>query len=114
MKNYETISFENVSGIGTVWLNRPDVHNALNQQMILEVIDCFESQNDNPEVRIIILRGRGKSFCAGADLNYMKGIATFGFEENYQDSLKLAKCFNAIFYLDIIFILTFWYNIIND
>jgi methylglutaconyl-CoA hydratase len=97
MKNYETISFDNVNGIGTVWLNRPDVHNALNQQMILEVIDCFESQNDNPEVRIMVLRGRGKSFCAGADLNYMKGIATFGFDENYQDSLKLAKCFNAIY-----------------
>jgi len=44
-----------------------------------------------------MIRGRGKSFCAGADLNYMKGIAQFGFEENYQDSKRLAKCFNAIY-----------------
>jgi methylglutaconyl-CoA hydratase len=49
------------------------------------------------EVRIVVLRGRGPSFCAGADLNYMKGIAAFGFDENYADSLQLAKCFNTIY-----------------
>jgi methylglutaconyl-CoA hydratase len=97
MKKFETIEFEVKDNMGTVWLNRPDVHNALNQQMINEVIECFESVNNEPDVRIVLLKGRGKSFCAGADLNYMKGIATFGFEENYQDSLRLAKCFNTIY-----------------
>ncbi|MCX6257313.1 MAG: enoyl-CoA hydratase-related protein [Bacteroidia bacterium] len=97
MMNYQTIAFEENNGIGTVSLNRPDVHNALNQQMIAEVIDCFTAVNKEPGVRIVVLRGKGKSFCAGADLNYMKGIAGFGFEENYQDSLNLAKCFYTIY-----------------
>jgi methylglutaconyl-CoA hydratase len=97
MKKYETLEIEVIDNVGTIWMNRPDLHNALNQQLIAELIDCFESVNSEADIRIVVLRGRGKSFCAGADLNYMKGIATFGFEENYQDSLKLAKCFNAIY-----------------
>ncbi len=97
MQTYRTIEFELKENTGTVWLNRPDVHNALNEQMISEIISCFEELNMMKDVRIVILRGRGKSFCAGADLNYMKGIAEFGFDENYQDSKRLAKCFNAIY-----------------
>ena len=97
MKNYQNIEFELTKNIGTVWLNRPDKHNAMNAKMIAEIIDCFEEINNMGDVRIAVLRGRGKSFCAGADLNYMKGIAEFGFEENYQDSLRLAKCFNVIY-----------------
>ena len=97
MKAFETIEFELNGTIGTVWMNRPDVHNALNEKMISEIIECYEELNKRNDVRIVILRGRGKSFCAGADLNYMKGIATFGFEENYQDSKRLAKCFNIIY-----------------
>ena len=97
MKKYETIEIVMAGNVGAVWMNRPDLHNALNQEMIAELIDCFESINHEVDIRIVILRGRGKSFCAGADLNYMKGISTFGVEENYQDSLKLAKCFNAIY-----------------
>ena len=97
MKTYETIEFEIKDSIGIVWLNRPDIHNAFNSQMIKDIIDCFESLNNEKDVRIAVLKGRGKSFCAGADLNYMKNIATFGFEENYHDSLSLAKCFYAIY-----------------
>jgi len=97
MKTYETLQIEIENNIGIVWLNRPDLHNALNQQMISELIDCFEEINHKKDIRIVVLKGKGKSFCAGADLNYMKGIAKFGFEENYQDSLRLAKCFNTIY-----------------
>ena len=97
MKTYQNIELKLEDKIGTVWLNRPDKHNAMNAEMIAEIIDCFESLNDNKNVHIVLLRGRGKSFCAGADLNYMKGIAEFGYEENYQDSLKLARCFNVIY-----------------
>lgn len=97
MKTYINIDFELNGTVGTVWLNRPDKHNAMNAEMIAEIIDIFEALNDDPEVKIVVLRGRGKSFCAGADLNYMKGIAEFGFDENYQDSLKLARAFNVIY-----------------
>lgn len=97
MKTYQNIEFELKEKVGTVWLNRPEKHNAMNAEMISEIIDCYENISGMPEVRIVLIRGRGKSFCAGADLNYMKGIAQFGFEENYQDSLNLAKCFNVIY-----------------
>lgn len=95
--NYSHIEFEISNHAGIVWLNRPEVHNAMNAEMIAEIVSAFEAVQDMDEVRYVILRGRGKSFCAGADLNYMKGIAGFGFEENYQDGLKLAKCFNTIY-----------------
>lgn len=97
MSNYNNIELEIQGQIGTVWLNRPDKHNAMNAEMIQEIIACFQALNDREEVRVVVLRGRGKSFCAGADLNYMKGIAEFGYEENYNDSLKLAKSFNAVY-----------------
>ncbi len=97
MKNFDTIEFEQQNNISTIWLNRPDKHNALNDKMISEIIECFEEINKMKNIRIVILKGRGKSFCAGADLNYMKAIAEFGYEENYKDSLKLAKCFNVIY-----------------
>jgi len=97
MKPYKNLEIELENTVCTVWLNRPEKHNAMDAEMIAEIIDCFESLNDEQEVRIIVIRGRGKSFCAGADLNYMKSIAGFGFEENYHDSLKLAKCFNVIY-----------------
>jgi len=94
---YETIIFEIKEGVGSVSLNRPEVHNAMNEQMISEITDCYTKINTMSDVRVVIIRGNGKSFCAGADLNYMKGIASFGHEENYQDSLKLAKCFYVIY-----------------
>lgn len=97
MRKFENIEFELKDNIGTVWFNRPDKHNALNDVMISEIIECFEEINKIDDIRIAIIRGRGKSFCAGADLNYMKGIAEFGYKENYKDSLRLAKCFNVIY-----------------
>ena len=95
--NYSNIEFEKTGHAGIIWLNRPDVHNAMNAEMIGEIVDAFEKLGEIDDVRFVLLRGRGKSFCAGADLNYMKGIAKFGFDENYQDGLKLAKCFNTIY-----------------
>ena len=97
MEKYENIEFEIKENVGTIWLNRPEKHNAMNAQMMSEIIDCYEKVNEIEDVRVVIIRGRGKSFCAGADLNYMKGIAEFGHEENYQDSLRLANCFNIIY-----------------
>jgi methylglutaconyl-CoA hydratase len=95
--NYNNIEFEQSENVGIIWLNRPDVHNAMNAEMIAELIDAFEMVNGMDDIRFVMLRGRGKSFCAGADLNYMRGIAEFGYDENYQDGLKLAKCFNTIY-----------------
>lgn len=96
MKEHSTIIVEKTENVITIWLNRPEVHNSMNALMIEELTDAFSSIIDE-EVRAVLLRGKGKSFCAGADLNYMKEIASFGIAENKADSLKLAKLFNSIY-----------------
>jgi methylglutaconyl-CoA hydratase len=97
MSKYSTIEFEKTADLGIIWLNRPDIHNAFNEVMIQEVIDCVEEVNEKEDIRIMILRGRGKSFCAGADLNWMRGVAQYTFEQNFKESLNLSKCFFTIY-----------------
>jgi methylglutaconyl-CoA hydratase len=97
MTIYTTIEFEKQADLGTIWLNRPEIHNAFNEIMIRELIDCFEAINGMDDIRIVILRGRGKSFCAGADLNWMRDVARYSFEQNYKESLNLSKCFFTIY-----------------
>ncbi len=97
MKNYQTLEIEIKDNVGTIFFNRPKVHNAFNEVMILEIISSIKELNDNGDVRIIVLRGRGKSFCAGADLNWMRDVAKYSYEQNYQESLQLAKCFYEIY-----------------
>ena len=69
MKFLEVIEKE--QGVVEVWMNRPELHNAFNAELIEEMITLFESFKDQ---RLIILSGRGTSFCAGADLNWMKSM----------------------------------------
>jgi len=97
MKSYQTIEFEKQNDLGIVWLNRPKIHNAFNETMISEVIDVFEAINEMDDIRVAVLRGRGKSFCAGADLNWMRDVAKYSYEENYKESLNLSKCFYTIY-----------------
>jgi len=96
MKEHRTIIVEKTENIITIWLNRPEVHNAMNELMIEELTDVFTSTTDE-EIWAVLLRGKGKSFCAGADLNYMKEIASFGIADNKADSMKLANLFNSIY-----------------
>lgn len=97
MKNYQTIEFEKKDDLGIVWLNRPEIHNAFNEVMISELIDVFEAINELDDIRVVVLRGRGKSFCAGADLNWMRGVANYSYEQNFKESLNLSKCFYTIY-----------------
>ncbi len=86
-------------GVLTITLNRPDVHNAFDDEMIIslsEYINGLESDNQNDHVRLIVLTGAGKSFCAGADINWMKRMKDYTASENYEDSLALAGLFHAI------------------
>jgi methylglutaconyl-CoA hydratase len=94
---YQTIEFEKQGDLGIVWLNRPEIHNAFNEVMISELISCFEEINKMDEVRIAILRGRGKSFCAGADLNWMRDVARYSYDQNLKESLNLSNCFFTIY-----------------
>jgi methylglutaconyl-CoA hydratase len=98
MKTYQTIQVSEQKGVREVILNRPEVHNAMNERMIRELTEVFRSITPaNKLPRLVMLRGNGKSFCAGADLNYMKGISAFGFEENVEDGKRLAVLFRSIY-----------------
>jgi len=79
-----------------VILNRPDVHNAFEPKMIERLTQIFEDASSDKDLRCIILSGKGKSFCAGADLEWMKSMAKFTFEQNTRDSENLFKMFASI------------------
>lgn len=97
MNEYTTVELEIVRDVATVWLNRPKIHNAFNEKMISELIDVFNQIDKDERIRAVILRGRGKSFCAGADLNWMRNVANYSYEQNYAESYNLSKCFYAIY-----------------
>lgn len=81
------------SGLATVTLNRPDVHNAFHDGLIAELTGVFEMLSKDAGVRVVLLTGEGKSFSAGADLHWMKSMKGYSREENRQDALKMARMF---------------------
>ena len=95
MKPYQTIETDLQDRVLTVWLNRPEIHNAFDETMLREVTDCFEHLD--PGILCVVLRGRGRSFCAGVDLKWMRSISKNSYDQNYQESLLLSKCFFAIY-----------------
>jgi methylglutaconyl-CoA hydratase len=97
MQEFSIIELVISQNVATVSLNRPDIRNAFNEVMISELILCFESLQQREDIRIIVLRGNGKAFCAGADLNWMRDVAKYSYEENYHESLQLSKCFYTIY-----------------
>ncbi len=84
------------NGICFITLDRPEVHNAFNDEMIAALTDEFLALENDDSVRVVIITGNGKSFCAGADLNWMKRMKDYSMEENIADSKKLAGLFHAI------------------
>ncbi|MDP1622861.1 MAG: enoyl-CoA hydratase-related protein [Bacteroidales bacterium] len=95
MSTYKTIETNFDNGVLTVWLNRPEVHNAFDETMLRELTHCFEKLD--PSVLCVVLRGKGKSFCAGVDLNWMKSASQNSYNQNYTESLLLSKCFLSIY-----------------
>jgi len=98
-KAYQTITFKIENQIARIFLNRPEVHNAFNDIMILELSDVFKRISEDERVRIVVLTGNGQSFCAGADLNWMKRVINFSYEENLKESLQLAELFYLMYTL---------------
>jgi methylglutaconyl-CoA hydratase len=76
--------------VAEVWLNRPDVRNAFNDEVIAELTQTFQQLAAQPELRVVLLSGRGKAFCAGADLNWMRAMADYSWEQNRADAQRLA------------------------
>ena len=82
--------------MGLLVLNRPDLHNAFNETMIAELTAAFAALDLDPAVRAVILGANGKSFCAGADLNWMKRMSGYTFEQNFADAQALAGMLHAL------------------
>ncbi|WP_374616435.1 enoyl-CoA hydratase/isomerase family protein [Thauera aminoaromatica] len=88
--SYETLEIVRTAGVATIWMNRPDVHNAFNAQLIADLTTaCIELDADQA-VRAVVLAGRGRSFSAGADLNWMKAAGEASEAENFADAMRLA------------------------
>ena len=83
-------------GVASVTLNRPEVHNAFDATLIAELTKVFAELNTNKNVRLAVLSGAGKSFCAGGDLNWMRSMKDFSREENIADSKTLATMYATI------------------
>lgn len=83
-------------GVATITLNRPEVHNAFDDRMIAELTRTFKQVGQSNSVRVMVLRANGKSFCAGADLNWMKRMAQYSYEENVADANALAEMLHTL------------------
>ncbi|MHA2304250.1 MAG: enoyl-CoA hydratase-related protein, partial [Candidatus Hodarchaeales archaeon] len=97
MDKYETIVIERQDHVAIITLNRPDVHNAFNPDMIEELTTAFKISGNDQDLRAIVLTGNGKSFSAGADINYMKSSKDFSLEENHDDAFRLEQLFHTIY-----------------
>jgi methylglutaconyl-CoA hydratase len=96
MSDYEHLSRTDEGPVATVALRRPEARNALNAALIGEVARCFEELAEDEGVRVVVLAGEGPSFCAGADVGYMRDTAGFSYEENLEDARRLANMFLAV------------------
>src|SRR5258705_6691225 len=96
---YATIEIQAGQGVAVLWLNRPEVRNAFNETMIAELSSAFGELDANPDVRAVVLAGRGKVFCAGADLNWMKRMAELDFDGNREDALLFGGMLSRLYFM---------------
>jgi methylglutaconyl-CoA hydratase len=88
-------------GVAQVTLNNPDKHNAFDDQMIIQLTEAFHTVAANPDVRIMLLKSEGKSFSAGADLEWMKRMASYSYQQNLNDARALAAMLKALHQMPI-------------
>ena len=92
-----TLDIQRVSPhVAEVWLNRPEVRNAFNDGVIQELTAVFTTLGADADLRAIVLGGRGKAFCAGADLSWMRSMADYSWEQNHADASGLARMLWAL------------------
>lgn len=83
-------------GVLYIVMNRPEVQNAFNSKQIVLLTEALENAASNPEVKVVVLCGEGKNFCAGGDINYMKQMGQNSFQENKEDALQLAHLMHTL------------------
>lgn len=98
-QSYETIELSADGPVTTVYLDRPAVKNAFNEVLIAELTDACERLTADPFVRVVTLTGRGDVFSAGADLNWMKKVGGYSYEENYEDAKTFARMMEGLYRL---------------
>ncbi|MBU0983363.1 MAG: enoyl-CoA hydratase/isomerase family protein [candidate division Zixibacteria bacterium] len=97
--DYTTLTYEKDGRVGRVSFCRPEIHNAFNGTVIKEMTHLFGMIEQDDDIRVVVLTGKGKSFCAGADLNWMREVINQSFEENLAESNALADLFYQIYTL---------------
>lgn len=95
--DYTTIKYIKDGQIGRIFFNRPEIHNAFNAAVIDELTFLFDQLSEDKELRVVVITGEGKSFCAGADLNWMRSVVDQTFDENLNESNRLADLFYKIY-----------------
>jgi len=94
---YQTLEYIKESNRARINFNRPEIHNAFNGTVIDELSSIFDDVAKDAGLRVVVLSGNGKSFCAGADLNWMRAVKDQAFEANLAESNKLADLFYKIY-----------------
>ena len=99
---FNTIELEYAEkGFATLWLDRPEKNNAFNAEMIRELVLAIDQVQANKNLRFLLLRGRGKHFCAGADLAWMQQSAQLDFNANLNDARELAELMYSLYHLKL-------------
>jgi methylglutaconyl-CoA hydratase len=97
LKSFTALQVNADGPVAQIWLNRPDVRNAFNETVIAEITQAFIQLGQQSDVRAIVLAGHGPAFCAGADLNWMKKMAGYSYDENLADAMGLATMLRTIY-----------------
>ncbi len=93
---FRDLEIEQRGGVASIWMNRPNVHNAFDENLIGELTEALRQLQSDLEARIIILSGRGSSFSAGADLNWMRRAADYTPAQSLRDACSLAEMFRTL------------------
>ncbi len=86
-------------GVGILWLNRPELRNAFNDDMIAELTTALKALEADAAIRAVVLAGAGPAFCAGADLNWMKRMSGYSFAQNHADAMGMATMLHTLYTL---------------
>lgn len=96
LSQYEHLTTRGDGPVTIVTLARPDSHNALNAALIGELTRVFDDLAGDESTRVVVLTGEGRSFCAGADIGYMRDTADLSYEQNLEDARRLGAMFRAV------------------
>lgn len=96
MSDLITLEWNKKEEVATLWLNRPEVHNAFNPNFMKDILDTLKQLEKKTNLKVLVLRGKGASFCAGADLQWMQKLKKTTLNENKKDAKKLREFFLRI------------------